>query len=111
MQTDDTTLTADEQLLAHIRERFDYLTAEWKDIREASRNDRVNVADGPWTDKEVKARIAEDRGPLLVLDELSQYTNQAVNDVRQNKRAIKVVPKGNGATDKSAEAKAGMIRG
>jgi hypothetical protein len=39
--------------------------------------------------------------PMIELDELNQYCNQVINDLRANKRGIKVSPKGNGANDKT----------
>lgn len=100
---------SDETLLEEIRGTFDSDVREWADIRKAGSDDMVMVADGPWSEKERKARIAADR-PCLSFDELGQYINQTIGDARQKKRAIKVTPKGNGADDKSALKRAGMIR-
>jgi hypothetical protein len=100
---------SDETLLEEIRENFDDDVLEWADIREAGNEDMRIIADGPWTDKERKERKADDR-PCLAFDELGQYTNQAIGDMRQNKRAVKVTPKGNGATDTTSQKRAGMIR-
>jgi hypothetical protein len=68
------------------------------------------VGGDPWDPIDRKQR--EDNGrPCLSCDELGQYLNQAINNIRQNKRAIKVIPKGAGATDKQAEVRASIIRG
>lgn len=96
-----------EKLLEEIRENFDIDVREWQDIRDAGREDMVMIADGPWSADERKSR--KDR-LCLSFDELGQYINQSIGDARQNKRAIKVTPKGNGANDKTAEKRAGMIR-
>lgn len=100
---------SDETLLEEIRETFDSDVLEWQDIRTEGNEDMRYIADGPWTQKERDDRRAADR-PCLVFDEFGQYTNQTVGDMRQNKRAIKVTPKGAGATDATAEKRAGMIR-
>jgi hypothetical protein len=64
----------------------------------------------PWTADERKEREDAKR-PCIALDELNQYVNQIVNDVRMNKRSIKVTPSATDATDKTAEARQGLIRG
>lgn len=108
-ERDDSYLTGDEKILAECRNRFDYVQDQWKDIRQEAETDMDYVSGNPWPDAERKRR--EDAGrPCLVMDELSQYTNQLVNDIRQNKRAVKVVPRGYGANDKTAELRGDLIR-
>lgn len=94
-----------------IRKRFDYHVDQWKDIREEARIDMQLMAGDPWVlvPGERDARKAIKR-MCLDFDELSQYINQLVNGVRQNKRAPKVTPAGNGANDQTAEMRAGMIK-
>lgn len=105
----DSSLTADEKLLAEIRNRFDYCQDQWADIRKEAQTDMDYVSGNPWPEAERKRR--EDAGrPCLVMDELSQYTNQLINDIRQNKRAVRVVPRGYGANDKTAELRGDLIR-
>jgi len=96
-------------LLEEVREAFDDDMLAWESIRDEGNEDMRYIADGPWSAKERKERKDADR-PCLSFDELGQYTGQAVGDMRQNKRAIKVTPKGSGATDQTAEKRAGMIR-
>src|SRR5204862_8259048 len=67
------------------------------------------IAGAPWDAKDRKAR--DDAGrPCLALDELGQYTNQVINDLRSNKRGIVVTPKGAGANDLTAKFRQGKIR-
>jgi Phage P22-like portal protein len=101
--------SSDEKLLKEIRDNFDYCVSYWREIREEARKDMLAIAGDPWPPEERRFREANKR-LCLSLDELNQYVNQTVNDVRQNKRAVKVNPVGNGATDKTAEYRAGMIR-
>lgn len=104
-------MAKDEALLEEIRENFEKDLAESKDIRDEGNRDRVMIADGPWSDKERKAREdPENPRPCESFDELDQYLNQAFGDMRQNKRAVKVTPTGDGANDQTAEKRAGMIR-
>jgi hypothetical protein len=93
-----------------IRECFaDFLT-EWEEVQEEGKVDMRFVAGDPWEAKDRKAR--EDAGrPCISLDELNQYLNQAINNIRENKRAIQVIPKGDGSNDQDAERRANIIRG
>ena len=101
--------TKDETLLKEIRDNFDYYSDAWESIRKEGAIDMRCISGDAWDPDERKAR--EDAGRLvLTLDELNQYTNNLINDVRQNKRAIKVSPLGNGADDKTAELRANKIR-
>jgi hypothetical protein len=96
-------------LLKEIREQFDYQMAMWREIREEARKDMRFVAGDSWDPKERKRRENLDR-LVLSPDELGQYVNQLVNEVRQNKRAVQLAPVGNGANDKTAEIRGGIIR-
>jgi hypothetical protein len=48
--------------------------------------------------------------PWLEFNQTGQFVRQIVNDQRQNQSAIKVLPKGMGATDKGADLLAGIVR-
>jgi hypothetical protein len=93
-----------------LLDRWDYFQDRWRDIREDAKEDMRYVSGDPWDPKEKRARQALNR-PCLVVDELGQYVNQLINDVRQNKRAVKVNPTGAGANDKTANFRENMIRG
>ena len=100
----------DKELLAEIREKFTYYTNAWADIRREAATDVQYSLGNPWSEKDKKAR--DDAGrPALSMDELSQYLNQAINNLRQNQIAIKVSPEGNGANDQTARTNQGLIRG
>jgi hypothetical protein len=100
---------SNDDLLQQMRDDFQYCVDYWKDIRDEGREDMRFVSGDAWPKKEKDAREKDGR-PCLELDELNQYTNQLINDVRRSKRAIKVVPKGNGANDKTARLRQGLIR-
>lgn len=111
---DDTrdTDTADEAILKEMRRKWDYSQTEWEDIRKEGKKNMLCAAGKVWEAMDpagVKQRNDTGR-PCLSLDELSQYVNQLVNDVRQNKRAIKVTPMGEGANDDTAQLKEALIR-
>ena len=100
----------DEKLLKEIRDFKVYAEDRWKKIREESAKDRRYIAGNPWEDEDRKARADAGR-PCINHDELNQYVNAACNNLRQNKRGIKVEPAGNGSNDKTAELRQGLIRG
>lgn len=103
------TLSTNDSQLREIRENFEYASSAWRKPYEEFDTDMRFLTRGPWSDKDLAARKQADR-PALVTDELTQYLNQYVNDVRQNPRSIKLVPDGEGASDELAELKQGIIR-
>jgi len=99
----------DQDLLKEIRDNFDYCVKFWKEMRDEGNTDMRYASGDPWDPKDKAERKAAGR-PCVAFDELNQYLNQLINDVRQNKRAVKVDPAGGGATDKTAEFRANLIR-
>ena len=99
----------DSPLLTEIRENFDYLEQQWSPIYDEGDIDMRYLSGDPWDPKERRAREHADR-LILTFDEINQYTNQVVNNYRQNPRSVRVVPKGVGATEVTAEKRAGMMR-
>lgn len=95
-------MSADDDLILEIRDRFQAAKAAWTPIRQQGDLDMRYVAGDPWESKDRRAREAAKR-PVLALDELGQYFNQTINDIRANPRAVKFTAKGNGANDTSAE--------
>ncbi len=104
-----------EELLLEIRSNWEDAKAYWEPIYHAGDIDVRYATKGPWDEADYLARgcAADGSGgrPTLALDELTQYRNQLKNQVRQNKRAIKVKPEGDGASDETALQRAGIIRG
>lgn len=102
----------DEILLKEIRDKHSYYLDCWRSIRDEAKKDMRYISGDPWDPKERAIREdPENPRPCLSQDELSQYVNQLINSVKQNKRTGKVVPLGNGANDKTAEFLTAMIRG
>lgn len=99
----------DEKLLKEIRDNFEHYTDSWRGIREEARTDMRYINGDPWDPVEKKSRKENER-PCIAPDELNQYINQTINDLRQNKRAVKLTPKGSGANDKTAEWRQNLIR-
>jgi hypothetical protein len=78
-------------------------------LRRRQKGHGLSYAGSPWDPQEREERKDNGR-PCLTLDELHQYVNQLINDVRMNKIGIKVDPKGAGATSLTASTRQGIIR-
>lgn len=98
-----------DRLLREIREDYTYFRDYWRKNYEEAKIDLRYIAGDPWEPEDRRAR--EDNGrPVVCPDELSQYIKRAVNNLRQNKRAIAVKPEGGDASDADAEKRSAIIR-
>ena len=106
-QVDNTPSDKDEALLQTIREDYAYCKSYWHENYSEAKKDMDAVACIPPED------FKNDRSgrPCIWPDEISQYVKQANNNLRQNKRSIKVSPISEEATDKDAEHRQAYIRG
>jgi len=96
--------------LKEIRESFTEDEANWKDAQDARAEDiKALSPDSTWDRKDREAREEAGR-PCLSFDELGQYVNQLVNDVRENKRAIEVNPAGDTTSEAQARFLGALIR-
>lgn len=99
--------SAEEDLLKTIRGDYTYVKEYWRENYEEAEKDMNCVACIPPPDF-----ILDRAGrPVIWPDETSQYVKQHNNGFRQNKRSIKVSPKGEGAEAKDAEHRQAYIRG
>src|SRR5579864_59018 len=96
-----------EELLKQIRDDFKYAKDYWREDREEAAKDMDMVACIP------PPEFSADREgrPCIWPDEISQYVKQSNNNLRQNKRSIKVSPRGQEAKDRDAEHRENYIRG
>jgi len=106
----DSSESKNDTLLREIREDYTYFRDYWRENYEESKIDLRYVSGDPWEPDDRRAREDNNR-PVISPDELEQYLNQAINNLRQNKRAIKVNPAGSGAEDKDADRRSAIIRG
>lgn len=98
---------SDEALLKQIREDYKFCLDYWSYNREQAADDVRFVLGNFWTQDEITKRSGR---PCLNPDEISQYLKQTTNNYRQNKRNVKVIPRGEGATDQDAERRSAIIR-
>ncbi len=101
--------------LQSYRERYDDFSDHFSEQRKRMLEDLrfSNPADPKqWDDKVRRARenAAGGARPCLTFDHTNQYINQVVNDARQNKPGIQVLPVDSGADIQTAQSIEGMIR-
>lgn len=88
--------------LKSLRDQFQADVDEWKGPRDERAKDLRYLAGDPWDPADKKQRKDAGR-PFLAFDELNQYVNQVVNDLRANPRAIAYAP-GDDEDDDSGNA-------
>lgn len=94
-----------------VREAFQDYRNDWQDIRDQADSDMAAISvEGPWSAEDRAAREAAGR-PCIHLDQINQFLNQTIGNVRKSKRAIKAIPKGNGANDQDAQKRSSLIMG
>ena len=98
---------ASEALLKQIRDDFRYVREYWRENHEEAEKDMDVVACIP------PQEFRDDRKgrPCIWPDETSQYVKQANNNLRQNKRAIKISARSKEAKDEDAEHRQAYVRG
>lgn len=96
-------------VLEEMLQRYERDVNEWSDIRAEGTTDMRYVSGDPWAYGDRRAREMAGR-PVMSFDELGQYVNQLINEIRQHKRAIKVDTKGYGANDDEARLREAIIR-
>ena len=98
-----------EAKVKEIRDAFAEDFQKWNPIYREGDTNMKFIAGDPWDPNDRKDR--EDAGrPVVTFDELGQYLNQAVNEVRMNPRAPKFSPEGDGASQETARFYANLLR-
>lgn len=92
-------MSRDADLLKEIRERYAYAKAAWREIRDEAAKDMRYVAGDPWDDADKTARKNR---PTVAPEEMGQYFNQVINNLRANPRGMRFTPRGNGASEEGA---------
>ena len=94
-----------------IRDTFTDFRNAWQSVRdEAAADMRCISVEGPWTSEDRQSR--EDAGrPCIHLDKINPALDKYAGNLRKNKRAIKAMPKGDGANDQDAARRSSLIMG
>lgn len=100
----------DEDFLADVRKKHERLVDASSDNHDAWRDDvRFAKLLEQWPEEIKRDREADGR-PCLVVPRLQAFIRQVVNEARQNRPAITVVPADSGADIETAEIMSGLIR-
>lgn len=94
--------------LKDVRDQFQADVDEWQSPRDERAKDLRYLAGDPWEKADKDAREAAGR-PFLAFDELNQYVNQVVNDLRANPRAIAFAPGDDEDPDSSISTKRAQL--
>lgn len=100
----------DEDLLKQARDDLSRCEERERDNRAAYREDVKFARLGEQWDERLKEQRRIDGRPCLTINKLPPFIRQVVNDARQNKPSIKVLPQDSGADPETAEIISGLIR-
>jgi hypothetical protein len=99
-----------DDLLKEAHEAFGLCEERERENREAALDDiRFARLEEQWDSEAVRQRMLEGR-PCLTINKLAPVIRQVVNDSRQNKPSIKVLPQDSNADPHTAEIYSGLIR-
>lgn len=102
---------SDQDILKEARDRFKAINENDSENRRLQREDTkfVYADDSQWPD-DVKSRRKEWGDPCMQFNQLKPFTNQIVNDQRQNRPGIRVHPASGDASKETADILQGLIR-
>lgn len=98
-----------KEFLQEAHDRFQQSAEATAQQRRDGLEDLQFRAGEQW-DAAIKNQREDERRPCLVINRLPQFERQVTNDLRQNRPAIIVSPKGEGSTKETAEIFQGLIR-
>lgn len=99
------------EIVDRAKKNFEKDQSYWEPIYNSAREDLYFLSDKPdaqWSEHDLKDRERSGR-PALTIDQLGQYVNQVVNDIRKNTPEIEVIPDIDGTVE-SAEVQQDIIR-
>ena len=107
----DDGINPDDDLLEEIRENYETASESFKPSMEEGDKDIQFILNDGWpeAEKALRRKPGSER-PMYSGDQLNQYTNLVINEVRQHPRQIKISPAGYGATAKLAELRENRLR-
>lgn len=106
-KTDDKDESA---ILKQAMEAYQRASDAERENRSAMRDDIRFARLGEQWDADLKKQRAQDQRPCLTINKLPPFIRQVVNDSRQNKPQIKVMPQDSKADPRTAEIMSGLIR-
>src|SRR6185295_2112185 len=102
----------DEEILEEAKERLKQCIDDSDQQRKKQKDDLLFSTLEQWPSDVRSSRENDPNGarPCLTIDQINQYIVQVVNDMRQNRPAIKVRPVDDNADVDTAEVFQGVIR-
>ncbi|MGI8570235.1 MAG: portal protein [Methylocella sp.] len=94
---------------ADALKRYDRAWLKEQPNIDAAYADLSFLAGEQW-DAEIERQRRDDSRPVLTMNRMGQFVRQVTGDMRQMRPAIKIVPSDDGADEKIAEIRSGMIR-
>lgn len=98
-----------DELIKRCIERYELAEEADKDNRQRAADDMRFAIGKQWPD-DIETQRRNEQRPCLTINRVQQMVKQVVNDMRQNRPAIKVHPVDSGADVAVAEVLSGMIR-
>ena len=102
----------DKDILKQARERYTLEQDLTSDLRERMRDDERFKAGDQWPEEIKRVREQDPYGPrpCLVINHARTHANAVINDIRQNRPQIKVLPVDSDADVETAEMLNGLVR-
>ena len=103
---------SEKDILERMRERLKMAVDEYSNERKKQKDDLLFSTLDQWP-SEIRAQRENDphgSRPCLTIDQINQYIVQVVNDMRQNRPAVKVRPVDDKGDVQTAEVMQGIIR-
>jgi hypothetical protein len=99
----------DAELMRIARDRYQIAVDHEQDNRDAGIEDLEFMAGDQWPE-EIRRERNEDGRPILTINRMPAFVKQIVNEIRQNRPAIKVLPGDDTSDDEIADIFTGTIR-
>jgi Phage P22-like portal protein len=101
----------DEDFLEEVRDNYQTALESFRPSMDEGDEDINFILNDGWpeAEKALRRKPGSER-PMVSCDQLNQYTNLVINEVRQHPRQIKISPAGYGATAKLAEIRENRLR-
>lgn len=100
-------------IVEEIKLKYQKDKENWERVYSDAREDLRFLSDDKYAQWDAEAyndRVSSGR-PVVTVDQLGQFIHQVANDIRMNTPTINVIPAGNGADVKVAEAMKSIIKG
>lgn len=100
-----------DDLLEEARKRYEYgLSTDDQNRKNAIEALRFCWQKGAQWPEDIRRKREQEDAPCLEINQLPQFVRQIVNDIRQNRPAVRVHPAGQKASQKVAKIISGLVR-